>query len=45
MPERRRVEPMQMLDVALSPQPRSDFSLGLRLEAIVGYLCVVSFAA
>jgi hypothetical protein len=36
---------MQMLDVTLAPQPRADFSLGLRLRAIVGYLCSVSFAA
>jgi hypothetical protein len=45
MPQWRRAEPMQMLDVTLVPEPRGDFSLGLRLEAIKGYLCVVSFGA
>ncbi len=45
MPQRRRAEPMKALDMTLAPEPRSDFSLGLRLEAIVDYLCVVSYAA
>jgi hypothetical protein len=37
------VGPCRYLDFA--PEPRGDFSLGLRLEAIKGYLCVVSFGA
>ena len=45
MKQRRRTELMKAFDVTLAPEPRGDFSLGLRLEAIKGYLCVVSFGA
>jgi hypothetical protein len=45
MLERRRPQMMQVQDEELAPEPRGDFSLGLRLEAIKGYLCVVSFGA
>ena len=36
---------MQVQDEEPAPEPRDDFLLGLRLEAIKGYLCVVSFGA
>ena len=43
--QRRRATPMEAFNEPLAPEPRDDFSLGLRLEAIKGYLCVVSFCA